>query len=241
MATVPETSDRPAGGRKLLPRALLLGLIALAVAAAYFLGAGEYLSWEYLRGRVDGLRAWVGEHRLLAVLTFFAVYAAATALSLPVATGLSLIGGAFFDFWLGLLVVSFASTLGATLAFLTVRYLFRDAVQRRLGDRLGFINRGVEADGAYYLLALRLTLVVPFFVLNAAMGLTRMRAGTFWVVSQVGMLPVTAVYVNAGVRLGHLASPRDVLSLTFLLSLFLVGLVPLLLRLLVRRLRTKAG
>jgi uncharacterized membrane protein YdjX (TVP38/TMEM64 family) len=219
----------------------VLGLIALAVAAAYFLGAGEYLSWEYLRGRVDGLRAWVGEHRLLAVLTFFAVYAAATGLSLPVATGLTLIGGALFDFWLGLLVVSFASTLGATLAFLTVRYLFRDAVRRRLGDRLRFIDRGVEADGAYYLLALRLAPVVPFFVINAAMGLTRMRAGTFWLASQAGMLPVTAVYVNTGAQLGQLASPRDVLSPAFLVSLTLVGLVPLLLRLLVRRLRAKAG
>jgi uncharacterized membrane protein YdjX (TVP38/TMEM64 family) len=106
---------------------------------------------------------------------------------------------------------------------------------------LQFINRGVEADGAYYLLALRLAPVVPFFVINAALGLTRMRVCTFWLVSQIGMLPVTAVYVNAGTQLSHVDSPRDILSPARLVSLALVGLVPLLLRLLVQRFRAKAG
>src|SRR5262249_33433697 len=147
---------------------------------------------------------------------YFALYVAVAALSLPFATLLTLAGGVLFGRWLGTLVVSFASTAGATLAFLASRYLLRDFVQRRFGRWLEPINRGVEADGAYYLLTLRLVPAFPFFVVNALMGLTPMRVGTYWWVSQLGMLPATFLYVNAGAELGQIQSARDVLSLPVL-------------------------
>jgi uncharacterized membrane protein YdjX (TVP38/TMEM64 family) len=234
----PTRPEAPASARqRSWSRWLLAALLLLAVAAFYALGLPEYFSWDYLRGRIEQLRAEAHEHQAAALLIFFGVYVASTALSLPVATALTLIGGALFDRWLGTAVVSLASTLGATLAMLASRYVLRDSVQRRFGGRLEALHRGVERDGAYYLLTLRLVPVFPFFLINLGMGLTRMPARTFAAVSWLGMLPATFVYVNAGSEGSRIARPADVLSPGVLISLALLGILPLIVRILARRLK----
>jgi sterol desaturase/sphingolipid hydroxylase (fatty acid hydroxylase superfamily)/uncharacterized membrane protein YdjX (TVP38/TMEM64 family) len=211
----------------------LVSVLALAVAGFYGLGLHDYVSWDYLRSHRDVLQGQVKEHLLLALVLFFLLYTAVAALSLPVATVLGLAAGAFFGRWLGTGVVSLAATMGGTLAFLCTRYLFRDWVWRRFGGRLAAVNWGVDRDGTYYLLALRLVPVVPFFLVNLGIGLTSVRVRTFLWVSLLGMLPGTFLYVNAGTELGRLDSPAGILSPGILLSLVLLGIVPLVLRRLV--------
>jgi uncharacterized membrane protein YdjX (TVP38/TMEM64 family) len=223
------------------PRWALAGGLVLAVVGFYALGLHHYLSWDYLRDHLDQAQAQVRQDLPLALLAFLLVYAAVTALSLPVATVITLLAGALFGRWLGTAVVSLASTLGAALAFLSSRYLLRDFVQRHLGGRLEALNRGVEKDGAYYLFTLRLVPAFPFFLVNLGMGLTPMRLWRYTWVSLLGMLPGTFVYVNAGTALAAIEEPQDVLSPAVLISLALLGLAPLGLRLLARcrvRLRT---
>jgi len=192
------------------------------------------ITWDYLKDNIDSVKGWVGEHLVLALLLFFLTYLAVTALSLPVALPLSVIAGALFDRWFGTGVVLLGAACGATLAMLSSRYLFRDFIQRRFGERLKALNEGVERDGPFYLFTLRLVPLFPFFFLNLGMGLTRMRVWTFFWVSLVGMLPGTFLYVNAGTELSRINSPSDVLSLPLIVSFALLGVVPLLLRLLVR-------
>ena len=210
-------------------------LLLAAVGSFYALGLHDYVSWEYLRGHLDQLKASARQNPSLALLIFVVVCVAATALSLPAAGVFSLASGALFGRWTGAAVVSLAATIGATLAFLSSRYLFRDWVRRRLGKRLAAFDRGIERDGAFYLLTLRLVPVFPFFLINLGMGLTRMRVGTFAWVSAVGMLPGTFVYANAGRALSEISTPGDVLSWPVLGSLALLGVVPLVLRFLLRR------
>jgi uncharacterized membrane protein YdjX (TVP38/TMEM64 family) len=213
------------------PRVLLLAVIVAAVTAFFvFEDLRNALSWEMLKARHDELRSAVDANLPAAVAIYCAVYVANTALSLPAATILTLAGGALFGLWLGTLLASFSSTLGAAIAFLLTRYLFADLIQRRWPARLEAINRGVAADGAFYLFTLRLVPLFPFFVVNALMGLTTMRVGTFWWVSQLGMLPATFIYVNAGTELAQITSPRGILSPGVLISLALLGIVPLALR-----------
>ncbi|HET7198903.1 MAG TPA: FAD-dependent oxidoreductase [Burkholderiales bacterium] len=203
---------------------------ALAAAAAAFFAAGgqRYLSFEGLKAQQAALQAGYAAHPWRAALGFFAAYVAYTGFSLPGAGLLSLVAGAVFGLARGTLIVSFASSLGATIAFLVARFVARDWVQRRFAGRLAAINRGVEREGAFYLFILRLTPAVPFFLINLAMGLTPMRALTFYWVSQLGMLAGTLVYVNAGTELASLASPRDVLSWPLAGALLLLGLFPFL-------------
>jgi uncharacterized membrane protein YdjX (TVP38/TMEM64 family) len=212
----------------------LTTLLAAAIAGSYALGLPQYL-WDYLRSHLDLFRSQAQQHLLPALLLFFLTYVAVTALSVPVAVILSLTAGALFGRWLGTAVVSLAATLGATLAFFTSRYLFRDWVQQRFGDRLAPLQRGVDQDGPYYLFTLRLVPAVPFFLINLGMGLTRMRAATFAWVSLLGMLPGTFLYVNAGRELSRIESPRGLLSPSVLVSLALLGVAPLLFRKLLRR------
>lgn len=215
-------------------RLLLLAVVVGLIGAFYALGGTRYLSWEAVKGGVDGWTAQAEAAPLLAVTVFFAVYVAVTALSLPVSTVLGLLAGALFGRWLGTAVVSVASTLGATLAFLISRYLLRDWVRARVGTRLAVVERGVERDGAFFLFTLRLVPVFPFFLVNAAMGLTAMPAGTFAAVSWAGMLLGTFLYVNAGTALAEMESPRDALSPAVVGSLALLGLAPLVVRWLLR-------
>jgi len=207
---------------------LVLALIALAIAAFVALDLGRFLSLEALRGSQSTLAAQYATHPWELRAAFFAVYLAVTSLSLPGAALLTLAGGGVFGFGWGLLLVSFASSLGATVSFLAARFVLRDVVQARFGTRLNDINQGVARDGALYLFSLRLIPVVPFFVINLAMGLTAMRTRTFYWVSQLGMLAGTAVYVNAGTRLAELQSLHDVASPQLLGAFVLLGVFPLL-------------
>lgn len=213
-----------------LKKAGLLLVVLGAVVLFVWADLGRFLNLQALKEAQGQLEALRSQHPLGLAAAYFAVYVAATALSVPGATVITLAGGALFALWWGVLIVSFASTLGATLAFLASRFLLRDAVQARFGQRLAEIERGIERDGAFYLLSLRLIPVVPFFLINLLMGLTRMRAGTFYAVSQIGMLPGTLVYVNAGTQLATIDSLRDVLSPALLGSLVLLGVFPWLAR-----------
>ena len=213
-----------------LKKAGLLLVVLGAVVLFVWADLGRFLNLQALKEAQGQLEALRSQHPLGLAAAYFAVYVAATALSVPGATVITLAGGALFGLWWGVLIVSFASTLGATLAFLASRFLLRDAVQARFGQRLAEIERGIERDGAFYLLSLRLIPVVPFFLINLLMGLTRMRAGTFYAVSQIGMLPGTLVYVNAGTQLATIDSLRDVLSPALLGSLVLLGVFPWLAR-----------
>jgi uncharacterized membrane protein YdjX (TVP38/TMEM64 family) len=216
------------GGRG---RRLALLLAALAAIAAFFIfDLDRYLGLDWLKDRQLALQAHAALHPWSSAAIYFGIYALATALSLPGATILTLAGGAVFGLWRGLLIVSFASSVGATLAFLAARFLLRDAVQRRFGERLGAIDRGIARDGAFYLFTLRLVPLFPFFLINLLMGLSAMPAATYYWVSQVGMLPGTAVYVLAGTELGQLTSARGLFSPGMLLAFALLGIFPLLAR-----------
>lgn len=209
---------------------LLLVAVLLAIVAFFTFDLNRYFSLAYLQEsqvRFAELRA---QQPLTLALGYFVVYVAVTALSLPGATIVTLAGGAIFGLGSGLLIVSFASSIGATLAFLTARFLLRDAVQARFGQRLAEVDKGIQKEGAFYLFTLRLIPVVPFFVINLLMGLTKMKTWTFYWVSQIGMLAGTAVYVNAGTQLGQLDSLQGILSPGLLGSFVLLGLFPLIAR-----------
>ncbi|RJP94106.1 MAG: pyridine nucleotide-disulfide oxidoreductase [Desulfobacteraceae bacterium] len=201
--------------------------VALLVAVFFFFDLGHYLSFETLKSRQTALASYHTDHQVMTIAVYMAVYILVAALSLPGAAVMTLAGGAIFGLWLGLLLVSFASTIGATLAFLAARFLLKDAVQSKFGDRLNAINQGIEKDGAFYLFTLRLVPVFPFFVINLVMGLTPIRVGVFYIVSQIGMLAGTAVYVNAGTQLAKIDSLSGILSPGLIFSFALLGVFPL--------------
>ena len=208
-------------------KALLLGLLVLLMAGFFIFDLGQYLSLASLKAQQASLNAQVAAHPWLAAGLFFVLYVAVTALSLPGAALMTLVAGALFGLLGGFVLVSFASTLGATLAMLISRFLLRDWVQAKFGQRLAAIDQGIAREGASYLFALRLVPVFPFFLINLAMGLTRLPVRTFWWVSQLGMLPGTLVYVNAGRELGQLDSLAGILSPGLLGAFVLLGLLPL--------------
>ncbi len=209
---------------------LVVAALAAGLAAFFALDLGRFLNLDALRQGQGQLAALYAQSPLQVALAYFVIYVVATALSFPGATIITLAGGAIFGLGWGLLLVSFASTLGATLAFLVARFVLRDWVQTRFKARMAEINRGLEVDGPFYLLGLRLVPLVPFFVINLAMGLTTMRAWTFYWVSQLGMLAGTVVYVNAGTQLGQISSLKDVVSPGLLGSFVLLGVFPLVAR-----------
>ncbi|RDH86509.1 MAG: pyridine nucleotide-disulfide oxidoreductase [endosymbiont of Seepiophila jonesi] len=209
-------------------KGLLLLVIIGLVGAFFYFDLTQYLTLEYLQTQRDALIEWRRSEPLFAAALFFVVYVLVTALSLPGATVMTLAVGAVFGLLWGLLLVSFASTIGATLAFVIARFLLRDTVQSRFGDRLKSINAGIEKDGAFYLFTLRLVPLFPFFVINLVMGLTPIKTITFYWVSQVGMLAGTIVYVNAGTQLAGLDSLSGILSPGLIGSFVLLGFFPLL-------------
>jgi dihydrolipoamide dehydrogenase len=211
-------------------RPLWVGLVIVAVAAVFayrYFGLGQLLTLDTLKSSRDSLVALYQSRPLFAAASFFAIYVAAAALSFPGATILTLAAGAMFGLWTGLLLASFASSIGALLAFLAARHLLRDSVQSRFAKQLAPINEGMKRDGAFYLLTLRLVPLFPFFVVNLLAGLTPIAVGRFYWVSQLGMLAGTAVYVNAGTQLASIQKPADVLSPGLLLSFVLLGVFPL--------------
>jgi pyruvate/2-oxoglutarate dehydrogenase complex dihydrolipoamide dehydrogenase (E3) component/uncharacterized membrane protein YdjX (TVP38/TMEM64 family) len=225
----------PAGRRALLARLVLVAAVAAAVIALLALDLPQRLSLEALRDGQEALLGWRERSPLALSAGYVLVYVLVTALSLPGAAVLTLAGGAIFGLGLGTLLVSFASSAGALLAFLLARYLFRDLVERRFGRQLEPIREGVRRDGVLYLLTLRLAPVFPFFLVNLLMALTPMPAGAFYLTSQVGMLPGTLVYVNAGTQLAHVHDLAGILSPPVLLSLGVLAVFPWIGRAAVRR------
>lgn len=212
-------------------RLLLLAVIAALVLAAIFaFDAGHSFTLANLKARHAGLVAQVQGAPVAAAALFFALYAVTVAVALPGTPLLTLAAGALFGLVPGVLLVSFSSALGATLCFLASRFVLRDWVLRRFGTQLAAFNRGIERDGAFYLIFLGLTPVFPYFLINLVMGITPMRVLTFYWASQAGMLIETILIVNAGTELAKVESLAGLLSPVLLLSLALIGLVPLILR-----------
>lgn len=205
--------------------AILCAIVAV-IAAYFYFGAGRYLSLGYLKQSGEALAGYYQAHPTLTIGGYFILYVIMAASSLPGAAILTLAGGALFGLVVGTIVVSFASSIGATLAFLVARTLFRDAVLARFRARLQRIDQGVRREGALYLFSLRLVPAVPFFVINLVMGLTAMRAWTFYWVSQLGMLAGTIVYVNAGTQLAHLKSTSDLVSARLIGAFVLLAVFP---------------
>lgn len=201
--------------------------IALILIIVKYLGLDQYLTFDYIKNNQQMFNNYYLEHQLVTILGFAAVYILTTSLSIPGATLLTLLGGGIFGFMHGLVIVSFASTLGATLAFLLSRILFKDIIEKKFSNKIKMINAGVEKEGAFYLFSLRLVPIVPFFLINIGMGLTKIKVSTFFLVSQFGMLAGTAVYVNAGVQLSKLESLAGIISPSLLGSFVFLGIFPL--------------
>jgi len=208
---------------------LLLGITILSLVAAFYIfDAHQFFTLDYIKSQQDSLIAFRDQQLVFTVVVFAGVYIAVTALSLPGATIMTLLAGAVFGLFNGTIIVSVASTIGATLAFLVSRFLLREYVQTRFSAKLVQFNQGMEKDGVFYLFSLRLIPVVPFFVINLVMGLTKIRTWQFFFVSQAGMLAGTIVYVNAGSQLADLDSLAGILSPALILSFALLGIFPLL-------------
>jgi len=208
-------------------RLAVLALIVALAAAFFALGGHRYLAFESIKAQQAALLEYYQAHVGQTVAAYFAVYVLVTGLSLPGAAVMTLVGGAVFGLLWGTVIVSFASSIGATLAFLASRFLLREWVQARFGYHLRAINEGVAREGGFYLFTLRLIPAVPFFAINLAMGLTPMRAATFYWVSQLGMLAGTIVYVNAGTQLAAITSPAGILSPALIGAFLLLGFFPL--------------
>jgi mercury(II) reductase len=220
-------------------RSLLIIIVLLLVTAFFVFDLGQYLTLDYLKSQRQSFLDFYGQNQAATLAVYFGIYVLVTALSLPGATVMTLAGGAVFGLATGFVVISFASTIGATLAFLMSRFVLRDAVQTRFKDKLKAINAGVEKEGDFYLFTLRLIPLFPFFVINLVMGLTPMKAWRFYLVSQIGMLPGTIVYVNAGSQLGALDSLSGILSPGLILSFALLGIFPLLAKKLVSFIKSR--
>ncbi len=208
-------------------RLLVLIALAAAIVAFFAFDLGRFFTLDYFKSQQATISAYYEAHRVKTAAIFFLVYIAVTGLSLPGAAIMTLVAGAIFGLLWGTVIVSFASSIGATLAFLASRFLFRDAIQKKFGDKLAAFNRGFEKEGAFYLFALRLVPAFPFFVINLVMGLTPIKTRTFYWVSQLGMLLGTVVYVNAGTQLARIDSLKGILSPGLLLSFVLLGIFPL--------------
>ncbi|TKB28382.1 TVP38/TMEM64 family protein [Desulfopila sp. IMCC35006] len=212
---------------KIIQKIFIACAIIFGIVAFRYFDLGQYFTLDYLKSSQEEFQALYLENRFLVIAVYMGIYIAVTALSLPGAVVLTLAGGALFGLVVGTLVVSFASTIGATLACLVSRFLLREWVQNRFGDKLATINNGVEKEGAFYLFSLRLVPIFPFFVINLLMGLTRMRMFTYFWVSQVGMFAGTIVFVNAGKELAKIDSLSGIVSPGVLTSFVILGLFPI--------------
>ncbi len=218
-------------------RIALLILLAAAIAAYFWFDLGQYFSLDAFKSQQAQIVAAKDANPLLYMGGFFLIYVVVTALSLPGAAIMTLVAGALFGLVAGTIIVSFASTMGATLAFLSARFLLRDWVQSKFGERLKAIDDGIAKDGAFYLFTIRLIPLFPFFVVNLLMGLTRIKTPTYYWVSQIGMLPATVVFVNAGTQISKIESTAGLLSPALIGSFVLLGIFPWIARGLVAALR----
>ena len=211
----------------IVSRLIILALVGLGILLFVYFDLGKYLSLNYIKASQERFQTLYQAHQFLVIAVYMGIYIFVAALSLPGAAVLTLAAGVLFGVIVGSVVVSFASTLGATLAAFVSRFILRDWVQAKFGDKLGAINNGVAKEGAFYLFTLRLVPIFPFFIINLLMGLTRMRLSTFFWVSQIGMLPGTVVYVNAGKEIAQIDSLSGILSPGLLTSFVILGLFPI--------------
>jgi uncharacterized membrane protein YdjX (TVP38/TMEM64 family) len=219
---------------------IIAGVIILIVVFKFF-ELDRFFSLSYLKSSQESFAGLYAKHRVMVIGAYMLIYVLVTALSLPGAAVLTLAGGALFGLLAGTVIISFASTIGATLACFFSRFLLRDWVQKKFGDKLKTINQGIEKEGAFYLFTMRLIPAFPFFVINLVMGLTRMRLFTFYWVSQVGMLAGTIVYVNAGKELAKIDSLSGILSPGLIISFVILGLFPITVKKLMGWYRSRKG
>jgi len=206
---------------------MLLALIALGLASFFFFDLGQYFTLQALKENKDALQAYTKSHYGLTALAFIGLYCLQTALSLPGATILTLAGGFLFGTWMGGFFVNIGATSGAVLAFMAARYLLREAIEKKFGKRLGSIQKGFESNGFNYLLTLRLIPLFPFFLVNLASGLTRIRLSSYALATAIGILPGSLVYSNAGAQLGQIESLSDIASPGVIGAFVLLGLLAL--------------
>jgi len=225
--------------KKSFSKVALVLVIVVLVSSFFAMDLHHQLTLENIKSHQKSFAEYYNAHKALTISIYMAGYIVVTALSLPGAAVMSLAGGALFGLWIGVLVVSFASSIGATLAFLVSRFLFKGWVQEKFGDKLQTINEGIKREGAFYLFTLRLVPVFPFFVINLAMGLTPIKTAVFYGVSQLGMLPGTFVYLNAGTQLGKIESAQGILSPGLILSFVLLGIFPLIAKRLVSAVKNR--
>ena len=219
---------------------LIVGILAL-IAAFFIFDLQQYLTLEYIKSQQDLFANYYTQNPISTIAIFMTIYITSTALSLPGAALLTLVGGGLFGLITGTVIVSFASTIGATLAFFTARFILRDWVQEKFSKHLEKFNKGVRDEGAFYLFTIRLIPVFPFFIVNLVMGLTPMKTGTFFIVSQLGMLAGTMVYVNAGTQLSQIESLSGILSPNLILSFVLLGFFPLITKKIMEKFSHKKG
>ncbi len=212
---------------KLVQKILIVCAIIILIALFYSFDAGKYFSLNYIKASQEQFALLYKEHKVAVMATYMGTYIVMSALSLPGAAVMTLLGGALFGFLVGTIVVSFASTIGATLACIVARFLLRDWVQEKVGGKLKVINDGVEKEGVLYLFTMRLIPVFPFWLVNLAMGLTLIPLPTFYWVSQIGMLPATMVFVFAGRELGQIKSLSGILSPGLILAFVILGIFPI--------------
>jgi len=206
----------------------LIILFVIVIGLFFALDLGQYLNLAYIKSKQEVINSYYSLNPIRTGLIFFISYILITGVSLPGASIMTLIGGAIFGVSWGTILVSFGSTLGATMAFLVVRYLFHDSIQKRYSKQLEPINKGIEKEGGFYLFTIRLVPAFPFFIINALMALTPIKTIHFALVSQIGMFPATIVYVNAGTQLAKIESLGDILSTELIISFVLLGIFPLL-------------
>lgn len=217
----------------------LLLLLVAAIVVFFMFDLKQYATLDYIKEQQSTLQDYYQQHTFLVLAVFGLAYTTITAFSLPAATAITLLGGALFGFVTGLIIVSFASSIGATLAFLMSRFLLKDSVQDKYGSHLKKVNEGFASEGSFYLFALRLVPAVPFFVVNILMGLLPIKTRAFYLVSQLGMLPGTAVYVYAGTEIANIGSFANIASPSLLAALALLGLFPIIAKKALRFLRSK--
>ena len=215
---------------------IFFGLVFfLIIIVGYFIDLSEILSFSIIKNTYQDIQLLVNKNYTFYFVLFFIIYVVVTAFALPISLLKTLLAGALFGFWPGLILVSFASSIGSTFCFLFSRYALRNYIQVRFHKYLEKINKGIETDGWLYLLFLRLSPIFPFFIINLVFGLTKMRALEFYLVSQIGMFIGTAIFVNAGVQIGGLNSIEEILTLKVIMSLTLIGIFPLLIKSIYKR------
>ena len=205
-----------------------------SIMAGFFFDIGQYLSFETIKEQHEKLILLIESNFIFYFILFFFIYIIVTAFALPFAAIKTVLAGALFGLIPGVILTSFASSIGSTLCFLMSRFVLRDFVQNKYSKYLDKINKGIKEDGIYYLFFLRLSPIFPFFIINLVFGLTKMKTMTFYIISQIGMLIGTVVFVNAGVQLSKISTMSDILSFNLILSFILIGLVPLIIKKLIQ-------